>query len=179
MSSFLSRTVQSWVYSASNMTKTVFSDPTLVYTAIVNGRAWNPSPKQGALDITASVQKALYAYVTPFAWSLSAADLGAFIATADNITPKGTGCKAYDPNSIDEYTDFAPGVLAATLVCDGDTPYWLVNIKRGSNPALNKVQSGASPPEIQTLPGISSLDGTKFGGLTKEDLVLRYALQLF
>jgi hypothetical protein len=178
MSSYLSRTVQGWVDSSRDMTKTVFTSPALVYAAIENGTVWDPSPKLGPLDITTSVQRALYAYITPFAWSLSAEDLGPFIANANDMTPQGTGCNAYDPTSafrID--TDFDHGVLDATLVCDNGTPYWLVNIQRGKNPTYNKVQSGGAPPAIQTLPGISNLDGKKFGGLTKEDLVLRYALK--
>ncbi|KAF2098318.1 hypothetical protein NA57DRAFT_57479 [Rhizodiscina lignyota] len=184
MSSFLSQTVQQWMNSTETMTKHIFEeDAVLGYYSFVNGKSWDPNSQVSALDVTQSVEQTLYAYMAPIGWKLATSEeIGAFIATADELNKNGDGCGDYDKPTDNGGTvtaNWDDDIMSKTLVCLDGTAYWLVNLQRSqkprdqcsSTPAISPGVCSFVPPEVKMLPGVDQMDGQKWGGLTKEILV--------
>jgi hypothetical protein len=79
ISSYLSAAVTNWVKQIDYLCNATFSDPSVVYQAVVNGRSWDPNESSDALDVTFDMEKSLYAYLIPLAWNISALEISPFI----------------------------------------------------------------------------------------------------
>jgi hypothetical protein len=103
-------------------------------------------------------------------------------STSDGIKPSTQGCTGYDPNSaFSKQFTWDTGVLPGMMFCDTteNVPYWLVNMHNpvdGNNPnscdPYDQTDcTGQPPPKVSVPPGISTLDGKSWGGLTWQMLV--------
>lgn len=71
--------------------------------------------------------------------------------------------------------------IEETKVCIDGKPYWLVAVNEPRNGQCEAMGFGTCPtprPTLRVPPGLKDLDGKKWGGLTKEDLV-RSALSAY
>jgi len=68
------------------------------------------------------------------------------------------------------------------MYCDGTNAYWLVSMKKSTQPRDNICGSSAAAPgvctsgigpHVESLPGLDKLDGTVYGGLTAAALFER------
>lgn len=99
-----------------------------------------------------------------------------------------TGCAGWDPGNVADVgkaLDDDDGV--ATFVCSADTdnaPFWIVNLLDERDPACetrDKLDCGSLllgvPPGMGKIDGSGRLTGD-WGGLTRDDLVVRYVFTL-
>jgi hypothetical protein len=111
------------------------------------------------LDIQAIIFKSMFAILIPFAWGL--ADDGVFI-----LDP-GIACGAALPNDI----HITPTGASLTGACVGNKQYYIAGISGTSRSCDSFLCSDNS---FALVPGLSSLDGKNWGGVTLNHIITGY-----
>jgi hypothetical protein len=149
-------------------------DPTLLTSLIANGqmiagsvRGVSTSPDVNAGGTTeatlqASISKAIFAFSIPQLWSLA--------GTHAFILDSGYDCGTIDPES--DYLD--TGTMHDTAGCYSGKLYYVVYPSGGAlDCSGSDGNAGACVDQkFSTPPGITTLDGTRFGGVTVSDLIV-------
>jgi hypothetical protein len=184
MDTFLSEAVHSWVNITNVMVETVMEkEPLTLYSNIVNGKMWDPNASNDAMDLTDESMQVLFAYMIPAAWKLADPEVGAFIATSDGLTDNDGTCEGADPwatykDNADWEVDSGDAFVKGHVCIDGKA-YFLLRMERSdqtkelchealhgnTTPGLN-----CKRPKAEGLPGVATLDGSHWGGLTVQTL---------
>lgn len=139
---------------------------TIARGALADGRPDDGKPSTKKRDeasdnnaniLQANIQKAFFGYAIPALWQASSAY--AFIIDS------GSGCDADRP--VHDYLSDAD--MAAMKYCDKeeDRLYYLARVEGDSQTCVD----GCADNKFSRPPGVDSLDGTNFGGVTVEDLI--------
>ncbi|OIW33289.1 hypothetical protein CONLIGDRAFT_711208 [Coniochaeta ligniaria NRRL 30616] len=175
------------------MIKTLNSNAALLFdgknTSTLNGLLTGGSAAANSLHIspaemTNNFYKAMVVITMPVAWAANALPTAVVVW----FTGKGMGNGNSDITTCNGAEAAASGLLdslvlgndvPARFVCDTatDTPYWLGYIGRNCDwlpPSKvgNTWDCGPDASLVQGPTGIGNVDGTKFGGLTMEDLLI-------
>ena len=121
------------------------------------------APEGSEAQLEADIAKTFFAYAIPTSWSFS--KHYAFIVDS------GYDCGTDDP--LDEYIDTE--TMHATKGCVDDKLYYLVAAE-GEAQTCNVVQCSNS--KFKVPPGLTSLDGKSFGGVTVADLITGYVIRI-
>jgi hypothetical protein len=153
------KTLFSGTDDAINTLTTLISDGKMIEGA-VNGAAASPPvfPVQGSdAALQNTISKVFFGFSIPVIWSVS--------QTYAFIIDSGYSCGTVDP--LGQY--LTPDTMHATWACYNDKLYYLA---AAVGAAEDCNDSGAcSPNQFSAPPGIGSLDGKAFGGVTVSDLV--------
>lgn len=110
---------------------------------------------QNSTDIHASVAKTFFAYAIPAIWSVS--------GRAPFIVDSGYACGTVDPLSQYMSTD----TMHATAGCYNGQLYYLASLSGSSESCAEE----CTPNLFSAPPGLDSLDGQSWGGVTLSDLI--------
>jgi hypothetical protein len=111
------------------------------------------------LDIQAIIFKSTFAILIPFAWGL--VDDGVFI-----LDP-GIACGAALPNDI----HITPAGASLTGACVGNKQYYVAGV---SGTSRSCDSNGCVDSSFALVPGLSSLDGKNWGGVTLNHIITGY-----
>jgi hypothetical protein len=153
-----------WYGALENMAKDLFNgDDTSVdrlQSLLSEGKMITGDPTVPLTSVETKIESAMYAYLIPQAWSLSNEEVYPFIVDS------GFDCAADNP--LSQYIDDEDA--QTSWVCHENKLYYLMAAKgasRSCGPENNCGNLNFSP-----VPGLLDMDGVKFGGVTKENIVL-------
>ncbi|KAL4745304.1 hypothetical protein BDW72DRAFT_211523 [Aspergillus terricola var. indicus] len=107
-------------------------------------------------DLRAGISKAFFAFATPAIWAAS--------GRHPFVIDSGYGCDAQDP--LDDYLD--EDTMHASYGCYNDKLYYIAD--PDGEPYFCS-ESTCIDNKFSMLPGVDSLDGTAFGGITVQDII--------
>ncbi|KAJ5951928.1 uncharacterized protein N7479_010341 [Penicillium vulpinum] len=160
--SFLGQTMTAWKNIESDYLTSIFSanntDTHTLYTMINNGAMGAVMDTIDLTHTSTDVEKILYGQMIPYAWSVSQDETRPFIWQS--------------PDDCDENTQSVPQD-SRLFVPDGQAVKINVCYKGKMHYLLNAKEIKGSGFRASTLPGgdHDTLDGTKWGGITIEDIV--------
>ncbi|PKX96188.1 uncharacterized protein P174DRAFT_503368 [Aspergillus novofumigatus IBT 16806] len=114
------------------------------------------APAESASALRASISKAFFGFAIPSIWAVS--------GTYAFIIDSGYDCGTIDP--MGDYLD--EDTMHATAGCYGGKLYYLASPK---GDASTRTEGGCFDNKFSAPPGIDSLDGKDFGGITVGDLI--------
>ncbi|TPX08096.1 uncharacterized protein E0L32_010163 [Thyridium curvatum] len=164
-SNFMGQVVNGWANVTAKALEELFRGTPealdRIEKAIADGKLNDGSGQQaaGTADeptLRANIQKSFFAYAIPALWKVSSA--WAFVVDS------GFGCNVDKP--LKKYLD--DKTMDATGYCFEGNMYYLVRVEGN---AQDCGEGGCLDRMFSTPPGLDSLDGTNFGGVTKEILI--------
>ncbi|KAH8885958.1 glycoside hydrolase family 18 protein [Thozetella sp. PMI_491] len=166
-SDYMGQAVTAWGNISEESLKNLFSGSdesiNLLTTMISNGHLIEGSVDGGASFPTADVAKGFFAYAIATVWPLA--------GTHAFILDSGYGCGTVDPATEFLTTD----VMHQTAGCYNGKLYYLVYPKDDAKTCTDvcdkSCQTSCTHSKFSAPPGISTLDGSRFGGVTVSDLI--------
>ncbi|KAG8530286.1 uncharacterized protein KY384_004788 [Bacidia gigantensis] len=166
--------VKAWTATLNTLNGQLFNGSTSstddLFGQISDGKVLESGYTLDESEVETAIEKAIYGYLVPRAWSLSNEDLHAVVV--DSGLPCTPPVIAFPINLVDEKY-ISGDVQAKTSTCVDGISYYLV-MASGSGLDCPENPVGFNPcptkPLLQ-LPGEESLDGTHWGGLTHDDLI--------
>lgn len=121
-------------------------------------------PEEEAATFKANIEKSVYGFSIPVLWRLS--------ETYAFVLDSGYGCDEQYP--VKDYLDEA--TMDATSACYDGKRYYLVHPKGDSEECScsyvgRRCEMRCSNSKFSAPPGLDSLDGEMFGGITTADLI--------
>ncbi|PYH83224.1 hypothetical protein BO82DRAFT_363423 [Aspergillus uvarum CBS 121591] len=115
-------------------------------------------------DITAMVEKAIFGLLIPLTWTLSPDTHKAVVVDSQSTCDTSNPLSSYISSSV----------ANSGYVCYNNNIYYLVDVVSLDRYCQSNSQDGqlCRDPTVNKLPGIGELDGSSWGGITVEDLVV-------
>ncbi|PYI11000.1 hypothetical protein BO78DRAFT_304565 [Aspergillus sclerotiicarbonarius CBS 121057] len=115
-------------------------------------------------DITRIIEKAIFGLLIPLTWTLSPDTYNAVVVDSQSTCDKSNPLSTYISSSV----------AKSGYVCYNNNIYYLVDVVSLESSCESNSQGGqlCRDPDVRKLPGISALDGSSWGGVTVEDLVV-------
>jgi hypothetical protein len=173
-SDYMGQAVNAWANITEMALQQIFdgSDTTLITALIaggqfieggVNGAQRDPDVTAGGTTqatLEAAIAKSMFAFAIPALWGL--AGTRAFVLDS-----------GYDCGTVDPETDYlSTSTMHTTAGCYNGKLYYLVNPDGDAQScSVTDHTTICTDNEFSVPPGISTLDGTRFGGVTVTDLI--------
>ncbi|CAF9932295.1 MAG: hypothetical protein HETSPECPRED_008325 [Heterodermia speciosa] len=140
---------------------------TLLFTQIDEGKVLEAGFQQDDLMIQNAMEKAVYGYLIPQAWSLSNGQISPVVVDS------GAACGTIDP--VKKYISVDIG--DASFVCYNNIIYYLVGASGLVDDCFgsaedNELCDSTLAPSLKALPGLGELDGNQWGGVLKDDFII-------
>lgn len=176
-SSYMGQTINGWGNVTSLALQKIFdgSDESIniLWDTMSNGKLIegkfeeDPPESNSETELRANIAKSFFGYSIPSLWRVSQSY--AFIIDS------GYGCGDEDKDVLDDYLE--DKTMEATGACVDGRSYYLVYPDGDSETCHCEHYDGGPCQKVcvdskfSAPPGLDSLDGTVFGGITKEDLI--------
>ena len=172
--------------------RNIFNDPDALLTIIDRGQLFASDADDDPVDLINQMKKTLFASGIRAVWMSGEVPNYPVLIRDTDIPQDGSGCESYNPASWESDEDAESFFLiegddetsqeetgASTRICDGDHAFFLM----GAYPEVWETTCSTGAQEgdlvykctqktitLSKLKGYDDLDGSQFGGLTKEDV---------
>ncbi|KAM0796585.1 hypothetical protein BDR22DRAFT_825040 [Usnea florida] len=162
----LGNMVTTWEHAINTYNQNLFngssSSINMLHSQITDGHVLEAGFQQDGIQ--AAMEKAIYGFLIPQAWNLSNEDL------APVVINSAAACGTSNPDSKYIYNN----VAVANYACVDNTIYYLVGAQGSNRDCTDQGGEAASCSSnylLGPLPGVSTLDGTQWGGVKVEDFI--------
>jgi len=138
----------------------------LLHTLISPGKVLQAGFGIDEGNTTLLIERAIYGNLIPRAWARSNEDLNPFILNSE------LPCSTQDP--FKSHLD--PAVGKSNSVCYNGMLYYLLQVSGKYRPCVS--QKHCKHGKFTALPGAKTLDGSQWGGISKDDFVVGYVLTI-
>ncbi|KAL2204874.1 hypothetical protein CC79DRAFT_922150 [Sarocladium strictum] len=117
-------------------------------------------------ELRHQLERSIYAALIPVAWEISEQDISPFVLDS------GMSCDDAGGDWGQNEGKFLSGVKDSGMACHGGRAYYLVGAKgscHGGSPFEDPDTNDCDP--FSALPGVTSMDGKSWGGISREDIV--------
>ena len=169
LSALVGKMIDQWLDILDKYNSKLFSGEAssikMVDELITDGKVLNYKDLPDTQQLAKTLSKTIFGLLMPAAWKVSAADVRPFIMRPDDDK---AGCGGLDP---DKYFPKADG--SSVFVCYEGHGYWLVNVQGPWQTCSNSKEGPVCDyKKFSKLPGLDTVDGNNWGGVTRSDLVI-------
>ncbi|PYI22706.1 hypothetical protein BO99DRAFT_429649 [Aspergillus violaceofuscus CBS 115571] len=161
--------VQVWYSTIDSMNESLFNGTSnsidILHDLVTDGKLLETSfDTPSDSDIAAMVEKAIFGLLIPLTWTLSPDTHNAVVVDSQSTCDTSNPLSSYISSSV----------AKSGYVCYNNNIYYLVDVVSLDRYCQSNSQGGqlCRDPTVNKLPGVGELNGSSWGGVTVEDLVV-------